>query len=226
MADPKKAPPKAPAPAAVITPSRVFITLIAFMIILTIVERVVSSIDFQVVSPGNPESPLQGIYYVFSTVILPALKTYAAVISAVCFVGTFIVGRKMNALAAAQKAKYENPADSEAIPEDAGAYKNERWERVVAHMNSANPNDWKFAILEADIILGELLEAMSYQGETIADRLKRVERSDMRTLEAAWEAHKVRNVIAHEGGDFVITEREARRVVGLYREVFEEFHYI
>jgi len=103
---------------------------------------------------------------------------------------------------------------------------NRRWERVVSHLNSASVNDWKFAILEADIILDELLDATGYRGETVSDKLKRVEPSDFQTIENAWEAHKVRNTIAHEGSEFVISEREARRVIGLYQSVFEEFHYL
>ena len=39
---------------------------------------------------------------------------------------------------------------------------NEKWERVVTHINSANPSDWKLAILECDIILSDILEKMGY----------------------------------------------------------------
>ena len=66
---------------------------------------------------------------------------------------------------------------------------------------------------------------MEYIGETIGEQLKGIEQSDFRTLAHAWEAHKVRNKLVHEG-DFMITKREARRVIDLYRKVFEEFHYI
>jgi hypothetical protein len=48
----------------------------------------------------------------------------------------------------------------------------------------------------------------------------------MKTLNQAWEAHKIRNAIAHQGADFLLSEREAKRVVSLYREVFQEFDYI
>lgn len=103
---------------------------------------------------------------------------------------------------------------------------NARWKRILAHLNSQNQNDWKFAILEADIMLSDMLTVQQYEGETVAEKLKRVEPSDFQTLEAAWEAHKIRNIIAHEGADFAITDREARRVIDLYRSVFEEFHII
>src|SRR3989344_3284574 len=104
--------------------------------------------------------------------------------------------------------------------------KNTRWQQVLDHVASDNPNDWRQAIMEADIILDEMLTVMNYQGENLGEKLKQVERSDFDTLDQAWEAHKVRNEIAHQGSNFLLTDREARRVIDLYRQVFEEFRYI
>jgi len=112
---------------------------------------------------------------------------------------------------------------------EAGAHSTKgttRWEKIEHHINSANSSDWRLAILECDIILDEMLTKMGYHGETLSDKLKGVERSDFLSIDQAWEAHRVRNAIAHEGSNFLITDREARRVVGLYEEVFKEFHYV
>ena len=103
---------------------------------------------------------------------------------------------------------------------------NRRWVRIVDHLNSDNESDWRLAILEADLVLEEMLEKMGYEGQTIADRLKGIEVSDFTTMNDAWEGHRVRNLIAHEGGDYRITNREARRVVSLFEKVFMEFHFI
>lgn len=103
---------------------------------------------------------------------------------------------------------------------------NPKWQRVLDYVESTNENDWRLAIIEADIILGELLDTMNIYGETIGDKLKIVEASDFRTLDSAWEAHKFRNSIAHEGASFLINQREAKRVIGLFQTVFEEFEII
>jgi hypothetical protein len=103
---------------------------------------------------------------------------------------------------------------------------NQKWESVQKHMASDNPAEWRLAILEADIMLGDILEKMGYQGDSIGEKLKGIEKSDFLTLDQAWEAHKVRNQIAHEGSDFLLNERDARRVIELYKQVFEEFYYI
>lgn len=99
---------------------------------------------------------------------------------------------------------------------------NERWEQILTHIESANSNDWKVAIIEADILLGEMLDELGYQGASIGEKLKRVQKGDLATLDQAWEAHKVRNAIAHQGPDFVINQREAKRVINMYQAVQTE----
>jgi len=160
----------------------------------------------------------------FERVLFPILKFLSFGVSILAAWGIIWSVISLTKLNAAQNAIF-TPKDSSG-GKASEPHKNRRWEKVLEHINSTNPSDWKFAILEADIILDELLDVMGYRGETLSDKLKRVETSDFETVEFAWEAHKVRNAIAHEGADFLITEREARRIVGQYQKVFEEFHYI
>ena len=101
-----------------------------------------------------------------------------------------------------------------------------RWESIQRHIESDNENDWRQAIMEADIILDDLLNKMEYKGDSIGEKLKRVEKADFATLDDAWEAHKVRNQIAHEGSTTPLGQYEAKRVINLYKKVFEEFYYI
>ncbi len=106
------------------------------------------------------------------------------------------------------------------------APKNERWEAVKKHIASDNQADWKLAIIEADLILDDIVSKIRPDGESIGDRLKKINQSEFNTIQDAWEAHKVRNRIAHEGSSFTISRPEAQRVVGLYENVFREFKYI
>jgi hypothetical protein len=127
----------------------------------------------------------------------------------------------------ARQAKKEEIRMFEAkLTADASGSRNERWERILSQISSDNPGDWRAAIIDADIALQELVQSMGYHGDTLGDMLKAVEKSDFQTLDLAWEAHKIRNRIAHHGSDFILTEREAKRVIGLYREVFQEFDVI
>ena len=103
---------------------------------------------------------------------------------------------------------------------------NRRWKNVQSLVQSHNINDWKQAILESDIMLDEMLDKMGYHGDSIGDKLKQIEPSDFLTLNQAWEAHKVRNHIAHRGANYILSKDEAERVIKLYSEVFKEFYYI
>lgn len=104
--------------------------------------------------------------------------------------------------------------------------KNMRWQDVLTHSDSDRPNDWKLAIIEADIILDELLNTLGYAGTTIGDKLKSVSPTSFNTINQAWRAHSVRNRIAHEGADFNLSKKEAQQTVAEYKMVFDEFNFI
>ena len=218
MADPKSAPKVASKPTP--KPLETVLTIIVIAAIIgTVTERL------REMFANVPAEAIQGsLYAYFINSLYPILKAISFILSVLALWGIAWSVTKLTKLNGTQNAIFA----PKIIPNGKATepHRNRRWEKVLQHINSQNSNDWKFAILEADIILDELLDVMGYRGETLSDKLKRVESSDFETLELAWEAHKVRNSIAHEGADFLITEREAKRVVGLYQKVFEEFHYI
>ncbi len=102
----------------------------------------------------------------------------------------------------------------------------DRWRQIVEHADSQNPNDWKQAIIDADILLDNLVTKLGYRGESLGEKLKRTTKGDFKTRDQAWEAHLVRNRIAHDGSEFDINQLEVKRVITLYRQVFEEFYHI
>lgn len=108
----------------------------------------------------------------------------------------------------------------------AAPYVNPRWAKVLEHIGSNNPSDWRLAVLEADILLGDVLDKVGYPGATIGDKLKSVNPNSILSLNEAWEAHKVRNSIAHEGSEMSLSKLEAERVIRLFEKVFKELKYI
>lgn len=101
-----------------------------------------------------------------------------------------------------------------------------KWEKIIKLSESENTSDWRLAVIESDIILDELLDKLQLPGETMGEKLKAVEQSDFTTIDSAWEAHKFRNMIAHEGSDFLVNQREIRRIISLYEVVFKEFFLV
>lgn len=103
---------------------------------------------------------------------------------------------------------------------------NVKWQQVLAHAGSENPNDWRLAIIEADIMLDDLLESVGYTGMSIGEKLKSARPEVFKTVQDAWDAHKVRNQIAHRGSDFVLTKRATQQAIAQYERVFREFEHI
>jgi len=105
-------------------------------------------------------------------------------------------------------------------------FKNERWKKVLDYLFSTNENDWKLAILEADLMLFDLLTQLGFKGENLGDKLKGADRDNFHSLSFAWEVHNIRNKIAHEGLSFKVSLHEAKRVIAIYEQIFLEFGYI
>lgn len=131
----------------------------------------------------------------------------------------FYTARKLEGIIHAERERYEAAALATTA---GGSTANDRWNEILEHVKSENPSNWRLAIIEADVMLDDLLKRRGYIGDTLGERLKALQSTGFKTLDKAWEAHRVRNQIAHQGSDFVLTQREARRVIELYRQVFEE----
>lgn len=101
---------------------------------------------------------------------------------------------------------------------------NETWERIRQNAYSEEESRWRLSIIEADIYMDKLLDQKGYIGETVSDKLKKISENQLASIQYAWEAHKIRNKIAHEGADFVLTLPETRRIILLYEVVFRELN--
>lgn len=102
----------------------------------------------------------------------------------------------------------------------------ERWAAVVENVSSASESDWRLAILEADIVLDDMLKDIGALGDTVADRLKSVNEHTLPSVQKAWQAHLVRNRLAHDGANFALSQHEARRIIGLFETVLKEGRFL
>ncbi|MCK4386511.1 MAG: hypothetical protein KAV41_00285 [Candidatus Pacebacteria bacterium] len=155
----------------------------------------------------------------------PLLMLVSLFISAVLAVGLFYLRQKMK-IVLKKDAEVFDTIISPTVEEKGQPIRNKRWERILEYINSASPSEWRLAILDADVVLDEMMDKAGYRGEGLGEKLKQVEKSDFNTINNAWEAHKIRNMIAHEGSDVILTKRTAKKAIDLYRQVFEEFKYI
>lgn len=102
---------------------------------------------------------------------------------------------------------------------------NIKWKEILEHLEDENVSSWTMAIIESDKILDGLLTERGYHGAGVGERLKMIPTGGLRNLNNAWEAHKIRNRIAHEPG-FVLNQRDARKAINYYESVFRELGYV
>jgi len=99
------------------------------------------------------------------------------------------------------------------------------WESMKARAASDNENERKLAIIAADSLIDKILESAGYAGENLGERLKQIESSDLDSLNDIWEAHKVRNRIAHEA-NIILSRDETIRAMNKYEKLLKELNYL
>ena len=102
-----------------------------------------------------------------------------------------------------------------------GGASQSKWEEILSHVDSDKEGEWKFAIIEADKLIDDLLKSAGYPGETLGERLMSIDKGQFQGLEGLWEAHKIRNKLAHDTNYF-LRQAEARRAIMLYGQVLKE----
>jgi hypothetical protein len=103
---------------------------------------------------------------------------------------------------------------------------NPRWHYILTLVESPNSSDWRVAVIEADSMMEEVLKGKGLSGETVAELLEGAKSSGYTSIQDAWDAHLVRNKIAHEGSDFPLSQIEARRAIKMFQNFFEELRVI
>lgn len=152
-----------------------------------------------------------------------SLQNYLVVLGMLFFAGAFWATLKIREIHHHEQEKYA-PVRLEEV---AAKEKSVQWEVILEHVNSESPAEWKIAILEADNMLDGILEDLGYVGETVAEKLKTMSRTKIASYDDVWEAHKVRNEIAHGGAiDMEMSKKMARDAVAKFEKAFKELGYL
>ena len=116
----------------------------------------------------------------------------------------------------------------EALTRDKEAEKNEnpRWHYILTLIESSNESDWRVAIIEADTMLDEILANKGMFGDTLSQKLEQARSNGYASIQSAWDAHLIRNQIAHQGSNYALSQIEGRRVIRLYQNFFEELNVV
>lgn len=96
----------------------------------------------------------------------------------------------------------------------------EQWNDILRHVDSIHEGEWKFAVIEADTIVDNILKNY-FPGDTMGDRLMNIDKTKLLSIDDLWEAHKIRNRLAHDPNYF-LRHAEALRAVRLFESTLRE----
>ena len=232
MADAKKPAgkkPAAPAPSSSSSEAEyVFFAVIAVVILFIIIPSVIKYFGFGDVKYSVPDNLESQATHVFSS-FMEVFSSISIFISLLIFMGIIYSKFKYKEVTEAFKAT-QGTKKIEVEDVDPSQFQSAgpdpRWQEIERHMSTNSQAEWRVAIIESDIILYDMLDQMGYEGDTVAEKLKNVDKVNFASLDDAWRAHKIRNIIAHEGANYELSRGEADRAIRLFKKVFEEFYFI
>jgi hypothetical protein len=120
------------------------------------------------------------------------------------------------------------PGEEESTREEAeqhGPVHRNEWEALHTRLERATDQDAAMIIIEADTLADRILKDAGLVGDTMGDRMKTLGEQKFKNIDNLWEAHKIRNQIAHEGGKG-ITYSDAVYALDKYEKALKELEAI
>lgn len=96
-----------------------------------------------------------------------------------------------------------------------------KWNKLIERIKSGDERDLRLAIIEADVLVDEVLKEHGHPGSDMGERLKSIYPNEFSNINELWEAHKIRNRLVHEA-DFHLSIQEYKRIIEIYHRVLEE----
>jgi hypothetical protein len=100
-----------------------------------------------------------------------------------------------------------------------------KWLKISKRLESGQESEYKLAVIEADDLLAEALEAMEVKGKTIEEKLENIDPVVLPEAEKVLQAHKVRNEIVYNP-DRQLTLDKAKEILYIYEKVFRNLELI
>ncbi len=102
---------------------------------------------------------------------------------------------------------------------------NKSWQKILLRLSKNDEANLRLALIEADNLFDDLLKQMRLPGESMADRLKYLDSSQISNIDEVWQAHKLRNQIVHNP-EYPITRNEIEFGVRAYEKALKELEFI
>ena len=102
---------------------------------------------------------------------------------------------------------------------------NKSWQKILIRLEKSDEANLRLALIEADNLFDDLLKQMRLPGESMADRLRYIDSSQISNIDEIWRAHKLRNVLVHNH-EYIVTRNEIDFGVKAYEKALKELEFI
>ena len=102
---------------------------------------------------------------------------------------------------------------------------NKSWQKILSRLNKNDEANLRLALIEADNLFDDLLKQIKLPGESMADRLKYLDSSQVPNIDEIWQAHKLRNIVVHNP-EYPITKNEIESGVRAYEKALKELEFM
>lgn len=100
-----------------------------------------------------------------------------------------------------------------------------KWQEILKRLALPEEASYRIAVIEADKFFEEAMRRLGYVGENFSDRLKQIHPTEIKNLNEVWQAHRVRNSLAHDP-DFKLSHGEAAKAVDAFEKALQDLEVI
>lgn len=111
-------------------------------------------------------------------------------------------------------------------PSETSIARKDTWGSIKRRLDSGTDDDWELAVVEADVIVENIMERIGFRGLTLGDKIKSIDERNFANLKNLWEAHTVRIKIDNGGPEYKITKEEAKGALDKYEKALKELKYL
>ena len=95
-----------------------------------------------------------------------------------------------------------------------------RFLEIENKFKKENPTSYAITVINGDKLLDKAMMEMGVPGKTMGDRMKRCG-DKFTNLNGVWQAHKLRNAIAHET-DVEVSYKRAYNALAIYKQALKD----
>ncbi len=96
---------------------------------------------------------------------------------------------------------------------------NQRLQAILAYQKSPDLNELKVAIIEADVLLEEILRLQGFSGDTLSGLLAEASLAAIPGVDRLWRFHRFRNVLVHDSS-FTLSVKQGQDILKLLQDAF------